>query len=304
MFRMHPYLIFRNTTLGEMYGRLGAAPLTALDGARTMTVLHCERAHFAADRGVCLSANRKMLTTYEAIIFDSDFQPLYRLSLDGIPSRVRVAPDGRFAAITVFVSGHSYAAAGFSTRVTIIDLHSGKSLIDDIEKFTVWREGQPFQAVDFNFWGVTFTRDSNQFYATLGTSGQTYLVKGNVAAREAEVLRERIECPSLSPDNTKVAFKKRIDSTFGPVIWRLSILDLATSNEWSLAETHSVDDQVEWLNNDQVLYSLPDETSAAMTNTWVVQADGSGKPHLLVPQAYSPVVVRRAPSTVAGDVTY
>ena len=25
----------------------------------------------------------------------------------------------------------------------------------------------PFKAADFNFWGVTFARDSNVFYATL-----------------------------------------------------------------------------------------------------------------------------------------
>ena len=38
---------------------------------------------------------------------------------------------------------------------------------------------------DFNFWGVTFARDGNRFYATLGTGGKTYLVEGDVAARQA-----------------------------------------------------------------------------------------------------------------------
>jgi Tol biopolymer transport system component len=107
-----------------------------------------------------------------------------------------------------------------------------------------------------------------------------------------QVLHDGGECPSLSPDNAKIAFKKRNVSGLGPATWRLSVLDLRTSNEWPLAETQNVDDQVEWLDNFHVLYYLPDPISAAMTNTWVVQADGQGTPRLFMPQAYSPAVVR------------
>lgn len=288
-----PYVMFRHTALDEAYGRLGVISLAAQNVSRSILPLSCERVHFSADRGVCLTAHRGVFTTYQAIVFNSDLQRLYEFPLNGFPSRVRVAPDGRVAAITVFVSGHSYGAAGFSTLVTFIDLYSGTVVVEDMESFTVLREGQPIQAADFNFWGVTFTRESNAFYATLGTGGQSYLVKGEVRTRTVHVLREGVECPSLSPDNSKIAFKKRSGAREGRVTWRLAVLDLQTLQEWLLTESHDVDDQAEWLDNDQILYFLPDRTSAAVANTWVVPADGQGIPKLFIPQAFSPTVVRR-----------
>jgi hypothetical protein len=288
------YLLFRSTALGDTYGRIALAQLDMPDGPRTMAALRCDRVHFAAGRGVCLTAHRGVVTTYEAVIFDGDFQPQHRLPLKGIPSRVRVSPDGRFAAMTVFVSGHSYAVAGFSTQTSIIDLRTGEVIVADMEKFAVWRDGERFQAIDANFWGVTFARDSHRFYATLGSNGRTYLIEGDLTAREAQVRRADIECPSLSPDNSRLAFKKRVGGLFEPVRWRLSVLDLVTLGEWMLAETRSVDDQVEWLDDQHVLYALPDRTSGTPTmNTWVVGADGGGEPRQLIVHAYSPVVVGR-----------
>jgi Tol biopolymer transport system component len=102
------------------------------------------------------------------------------------------------------------------------------------------------------------------------------------------VLAEDVECPSLSPDETKVAYKKRAG---GPGKWRLHVRDLRTGTEWALAEQRSVDDQVEWLDDGQVLYGLPRD-GRAQTDVWVVPADGSGQPHVLVPNAWSPAVVR------------
>ena len=55
-------------------------------------------------------------------------------------------------------------------------------------------------------------------------------------------MRENVECPSLSPDGTRVAFKKKV----GDGVWRLSVLDLETLKETELAETRSVDDQALW----------------------------------------------------------
>lgn len=288
-----PYVMFRHTALDEAYGRLGVISLATQNVSRSILPLRCERVHFSVDRGVCLTANRGVFTTYKAIVFNSDLQRLHEFPLNGFPSRVRVAPDGRVAAITVFVSGHSYGAASFSTLVTFIDLYSGAVVVENMESFTVLREGQPVQAADFNFWGVTFTRESNAFYATLGTGGQNYLVKGDVLARTVQVLHEGVECPSLSPDNSRIAFKKRIEAKGERVTWRLAVLDLETLQERLLAEPHDVDDQAEWLDNRQILYYLPDRVSAAVTNTWVVQADGQGIPRLFMPQAYSLTVVRR-----------
>ena len=100
--------------------------------------------------------------------------------------------------MTVFVTGHSYADGTFSTHTTIVDGTSGDELAD-MESFAVYRDGERIQSPDFNFWGVTFARDSNKIYATLGTAGKTYLVEGNVRERRFDVLRDTVECPSLSP---------------------------------------------------------------------------------------------------------
>jgi WD40-like Beta Propeller Repeat len=286
-------LLFRSTGLGETYGRLGLVPLNDPAADPLMTALRCDRVHFAAGQGVCLTANRGVFTTYEALGFDGHLQLRFKLPLRGVPSRVRVSPDGRMAAITVFVSGHSYAAGGFSTSTVIIDLASGKPIVSDLEKFIVLRNGERFEALDFNYWGVTFSHDSNRFYATLGAGGRTYLVAGDLATAEINILRDHLECPSLSPDNTRIAFKKRVEGVLGPATWHLYVLDLKTYNEWPLAETRNVDDQVEWLDNNHILYAFPDRASAgARSNTWVVPADGGGEPLLFLPKSYSTVVVR------------
>lgn len=286
------HLLFRSTALDDNFGRLGYVPLNALSGARTLTNLRCERIHFAGGRGVCLFAERGVITTHGALVFNDQFQPQQQIALRGIPSRVRVAPNGEVAAITVFVSGHGYGVAGFSTHTTFVSLKTGQPLVDNMEKFRVLRDGERFHEADFNFWGVTFARDSNRFYATLGSGGRTYVVEGDLRKLAARVLRGDVECPSLSPDNTRIGFKKRFGGVLSPVTWRLSVLDLKSLEDRLLAETRSVDDQVEWLDNDNVLYALSDATtSTAATDAWSAPATGSGEAKLVLPKAYSPVVM-------------
>ena len=68
-------------------------------------------------------------------------------------------------------------------------------------------------------------------------------------------LRTDAECPSLSPDQTKIAYKKRLDNKArGSLAPRRA--GSRTGEESLLAETRSVDDQVEWLDNNQLLYGL------------------------------------------------
>lgn len=74
---------------------------------------------------------------------------------------------------------------------------------------------------------MTFTPDARTFYATLGTGGETLLVTGDVDARTVEVIEDNVECPSLSPDGRRVAFKHREGGLTGPITWRLWVLDLA-----------------------------------------------------------------------------
>ena len=284
-----PTVLFRNEVTGDNWAKVALIPVTAPGGSRAIVPLRCRRLHFSGGHGLCLAEEPGFGQSYEVYVFGSDFQISHKVALSGLPSRARVSPDGRYGATTVFVAGHSYAGEDFSTETTILDLATGKKL-GTLEEFTVSRDGQPFKAVDFNFWGVTFAADANRFYATLQTRGQRYLVEGDVAARRMRVLRSNVECPSLSPDGTRLAFKKRIGGGGGPVIWRFHVLDLRTMTETPLAEDRSIDDQIEWLDDRFVLYGV-------LTDIWIVPADGSGEPRRYVNRAVSPAVIRTAMNT-------
>lgn len=285
-----PSLLFQNTSAADRYGQIAAVPVSDPSGPRQIADLQCERVDFRAERGVCLQSDRGFLTTYEAVVFDKDFNESYHLGLSGTPSRVRVSPTGNLAAATVFVTGHSYAIDGFSTQTLLLDL-VGERVVADLETdFSVLRDGKTWRSVDFNFWGVTFV-DDDHFYATLGTGGHYYLVDGKISSRTMSVVQDGVECPSLSPDGTRIAYKIRSAPGLGPATWRIGVLDLATMETTVLAETRSVDDQVYWLDDSTISYGLPNESSPAEADTWAVAADGSGQPRLLVPKAWSAVVV-------------
>lgn len=286
-----PYVLFRNTAMGPDYGNLSVVRLDDLEGVRYSTGLSCERVYATPGIGLCLQADRGVFSTYQAVAFDAKFQVRHSLNLPGTPSRTRVSPDGRWGATTVFVKGDSYNSGGFSTRTSIIDLQAGK-VIGDLESFKVTKDGQPFQKVDFNFWGVTFAPTGDRFFATLGTSGYLYLVEGNIADRAMRVLRDGVECPSLSPDGERLVFKSRTTQA-GRLIWNLRVLDLATGAETLVREERSVDDQAEWLDAEHVLYGMPRASvGSASSDIWVARADGTGEPGLFLKDACSPCVVR------------
>ena len=109
--------------------------------------------------------------------------------------------------------------------------------------------------------------------------------------RTAHVVRDGVECPSLSPDNRRIAFKKRMPGV--RLLWRIHVLDLPDGVETPLAETRSVDDQVEWLDDATILYALPNVGKAQpVMDVWAMPADGSGAPRMLLTNAESPAVVR------------
>lgn len=294
------HLVFLQTK-GDSYRRVGLLGLDGADETRSLTLLRCQRVHMAAGRGLCLGQTSRG----GAFTFDDTFQPRHEISVSGIPSRARVSPDGRYGAMTVFVRGHSYAAGGFSTQTTLIDMATGTMLgAEDedgdgggrpgLESFAVYRDGSRFEAEDANFWGVTFARDGDRFYATLGSGGKTYLIEGDIAGRQARILAENVECPSLSPSGTRLAYKKRVGGGgLSPIVWRLHLLDLATMTDAPLAEARNVDDQVEWLDEQHILYSLPDEdpSTSIRPDIWQLALDGSA-PRRIASGATSPAVVR------------
>jgi hypothetical protein len=282
-----PHLVFLHSPGGDSYRQVAVVPLDALDGERYLAPLMCQRVAMAASGGLCMGAAQTAST------FDAHFVPGPSVQQPGTPTRARVAPTGDLGTMTWFVAGHSYADASFSTQTVLVDPRSGQT-VADLEQFTILKDEQPFRAVDFNFWGVTFASDANRFYATLASGGRTYLLQGDVAQRTARVLRENVECPSLSPDGTRLVFKKRPDPE-SPRAWRLAILDLQTMAETMVpGENHSVDDQAEWLDDNHVLYALPDEGPPATIaqDIWVATLDGSTAPKKLLTGALSPTVVR------------
>jgi WD40 repeat protein len=287
-----PHIVFRDTERGAGYGRVGIVPLAHPGAKPALTGMACDRVYVAGGRGLCLRAGRGVITTYKGIIFDArTFREQHEFSLPGNPSRARVSADGRLVAYTVFVTGDGYNQIGFSTRTFIRDAATGRQLAQ-LEQFTTRRDGRVIHAANFNFWGVTFARDDNTFYATLGSGDKTYLVQGDIKRREMKVLREGVECPSLSPDGTRIAFKQRSGGGVGPVQWRVAVLDLATLRAHTLAETRNVDDQVEWFDDDNVVYGLPESQSSPVMDVWRIPAAGGGKPQRLMAGAWSPAVVR------------
>src|SRR5262249_25496655 len=129
----------------------------------------------------------------------------------------------------------------------------------------------------------------NTFFATLRTGTTNYLVKGSIAARRVDVIADDVECPSLSPDERRVAFKRRENKELSS--WRLHVLELATLQTSRIeAATTYVDDQVEWLDNEHVLFALPHMGTA---DIWVAPI-GSGRAQILVHDGESPIVVHVA----------
>jgi hypothetical protein len=276
-----PVLVFQRVSRDKQNARVGLVSLAG-NQRQTLTKLVCERVYFAGARGLCLVPDHAAFGwVYEARVFGPDFRVQRVISLPGLSSRARVSFDGRYGATTGFVSGHSYADNSFSTQTFILDLARGEK-IANLEDFAVYHRGRKVTAEDRNFWGVTFAADSNRFYATMATEGKTYLIEGNISRRTGRTLYENVECPSLSPDGTRVAYKRRV-----PNGWRLYVLDLATGAERPTAETQSVDDQAEWLDDERIFYGRDGAI-------WMVRADGSGAPRKFIDAALSPAVIRDA----------
>ncbi|MEU2285456.1 TolB-like translocation protein [Streptomyces sp. NPDC013178] len=277
-------LLFRNLAWGPHRDEIATVPADRPQGPRTASGVKCLRFHAAAGTGICLQAVHGALQdTYRAVVLDSRLHELHRFPAAGIPTRARVSPSGHMVAWTVFVSGDSYAGTNFSTRTAIVDTRTW-AIDDNLETFHVIKDGRPHHAADTNIWGVTFA-DDNRFYATLATGGQTYLVRGDVTAHTLTTLHRNVECPSLSPDGTRIAYKKRVKGASPDAPWRLYVLDLRTMKETPTAEHRDIDDQALWADGSTLVYALPGDYGSDL---WTVPADGTGAPHRLTTSAVAP----------------
>jgi len=276
-----PFVVYRDLHDNATYGQMAVAPLSgSKPGTSEPAGPFCARIAFDAGRGICLDV---VGTGMKASLMDDRLQVTKELKLAGAPSRARVSPDGRWAGVTAFVAGHAYATPGtFSTVTTIIDLDR-REVVGDLENdFTVHVDGEVLDDRDRNYWGLTFADDGDTFYATAASGGDTWLIEGSVSKRTATAIHENVECPSLSPDGTRIAYKKAIDTD--PSVWRFYVLDLETGEETELSEERSIDDQLAWLDDEHLLYADDDGT------TWMMRADGTGEPEVWLEDATSATV--------------
>jgi hypothetical protein len=249
-------------------------------GVTSVGRVECKRVHAnAAGAAVCFG-RAKNGVDYDGIILDHDYQEVQRFPINGVPDRARISPDGRYGAYTAFdeVSSQGYFASTneISTNTRIFDMRSGRELID-LADLKVTRDGRAYDLSDAQLWGVTFA-EGDRFYATLASSEDEYLlIEGHVEAGRARTIGDGVECPALSPDGRRIAYKRRLGKTNR---WRLHVRNLDSGRDVALAERRSIDDQPEWLGNDLVTYS--DDKA-----TFAVPADGTGQPQRIADHATS-----------------
>ncbi|MEV0270286.1 hypothetical protein AB0H43_16015 [Hamadaea sp. NPDC050747] len=265
-------------------GRVSSVRTTDPSGDREPLGLRCDRFAAAATSAICLTGDAGAgLPTTTALILDRDLHETRRIHLAGIPSRAQVSRSGRMISWTVFVTGDSYRASGFSTWTGILDTRTGYAVVN-MENIHLFIDGRRYHSPDVNYWGVTFAADDTTFYATASTRGRTYLVRGDYAQWEAHTLTTGVECPSLSPDGTRIVYKRRDDAASGAP-WRLAVMELSSLRTVTLAEPHGVDDQAVWLDPATVAYARGGAIFA-------VPADGTGTPRELIRDGTSPVRFR------------
>ncbi|MGV9692460.1 hypothetical protein ACWDUX_25515 [Streptomyces sp. NPDC003444] len=271
-------LYARDTASGRVARVDPSAP-----GGRTVGGPSCDRFHAAGPTALCLQRRPGVPARSYAIVLDRKLREIRRVALPGIPSRARVSASGNMLSWTMFATGDSYARSSFSTRTSILDLRTGY-LVKNMELIPLTLGGRRYHAPDVNYWGVSFAADDNRFYATVSTNGRTHLVEGDVEKWSARALQENVECPSLSPDGTRLAFKKRVsDGPRDP--WRLYVYDLRTGREHPVAERRGVDDQALWTDARTLAYGYGGAV-------WSVPADGTGTPRRLAAGASSPAAPR------------
>lgn len=280
-------IVFRNTAMGQGYGQIASVAIADPAGPRELFQTVCDRVDATAQYISCMRTQRGIPTTFETRILDAQANSIDEWPLSGVPSRTRISEAG-LVATTAFVTGHSYATDSFSTE-TVIRSVQGQDF-GNLENYSIFIDGQELTAIDRNVWGVTFATE-NKFYATVASAGKTWMVEGNLEKRRMNSIIENAECPSVAPDQSKVAYKKRRAQS-GLAHWDIAILDLKTQKEIILPLEPGFDDQVEWLDSQTLLFGMLRTESVGDSDVYSIKATTNAQPQLFIKDAWSPSVVR------------
>lgn len=282
-----PKIVFRNTASGQGYGHVASVAFEDPSGPRELGDVACDRVDVNAGLLSCMQVVRGIPPSYRTSMLDLDFRPQAEWPLPGVPSRTRISDSG-LVATTAFVTGHSYATNTFSTETTVKSV--GGLDYGNLEDFSIYIDGQELTAVDRNVWGVSFEKN-DEFYATVASGSKTWLVHGDLQKKVMTSVLENAECTSISPDGTRVAYKKRRAGE-GPVHWDAAFLDLATHQETVISLETSFDDQLEWLNDETLVFGMPRVDSVGDSDVYSLRAAKDATPQVLIEHAWSPSVER------------
>lgn len=256
-------------------------PVTLRPLTRSPTSLQCNRIGIASSGAILcytidLPGNTHKYGHAAFYFYSKTLSLMQQVSPDvkGRPSRARLSSDGKYGAATLFTSGDSYVQTGvaaFST-VTLLVPADGREAASNLQDWAVIHHDKPVDAIDLNVWGVTFDpRNSGIVYATVAFGGRSYLARGEIDKHRLTVIKGDVECPSVSPDGKRIAFKRRT----GAASWSPAVLDLATLEEKVFDVGHSVDDQIEWLDDHVLLYEVVTGPAFAAKKSALVTLDVS-----------------------------
>ena len=278
-------IAFVDRTPGDGYGTVGYIDRT---GVRQSTELECERVDLNANGGLCLDGSNGIGGGGRGLVLDPGLNPVLRFGIN-LPSRAAASPDGEVVAWTGFSLGHDYLNAGeFATTTQLVEVERGIGANLETMFTTFSPDGEIINDETRNFWGVTFV-DSDRFYATIGVGAATSIVEGSISTSTLNVVHENATCPEVSPDGSTIVAKERRGDFF-----QVIAIDTATGARRDLAETRSVEDQVEFLDDDTIIYGLPNTAEGTEAqpawDVWSLDLNG-GSPQLIIPFADSPAAI-------------
>lgn len=280
-----PFLLFRTLAPADVHGRVAWMQLTP-DGERGVASLACHRLHYAAGAGLCAVQERAGSAVVHAVYtFDAAMGRRRRIAIPGIPTRLRVSPNGRRGAITSYAEEETAAGERLATTSRIVDMATGR-VVADLRAFRVDNETSATVAGPVDVASVAFERDGDRFFATVESGGERFLSSGSVGERRLTLLKTGVANEALSPDGRRLILKRLVEPRG---IWRLAVMDLGTWEERDLAHPRSVDDQVEWLDADHVIFHDADGDT---TSIWMLAVDGTEEARVLTRDAFSAVVQR------------